>query len=44
MDAFTLIFVAIALLGALAWQCGADSRETWNLEEIRRNQEWFGRR
>lgn len=44
MDAFTLIFLAMALLGMLAWQYGADSRDSENLEEIRRNQEWFGRR
>ncbi len=44
MDTFTLIILAFALLGVLAWQFGADSREPWNSKEIERRQEWFGRR
>jgi hypothetical protein len=44
MDIFTLIILAFALLGLLAWQFGADSRDSWNSPEWERRQEWFGRR
>ena len=36
MDIFTLIILAFALLGVLAWQCGADSRERWDSPERER--------
>lgn len=44
MDTFVLILVGFALLGVLAWQVGADSRDCWNSQEIERSQDWLKRR
>ena len=44
MDLFTVIILAFVLLGVLAGQFGADSRDPWNSPEWERRQERFERR